>query len=72
MGLRARKKGKAGENYIGRSFVICTLHHIRLITGRRIRWARSVARKGKKEMHTVLAKKPEGKSHLEDLDTDGG
>jgi len=47
--LRGRKWWKAGESYIMRNFVTCTLHHIffLMIKSRRMRWAGHVPHMGK-------------------------
>jgi hypothetical protein len=64
---RKRMKLREGrENFITRSFVICTLHQIiRMIKSRRMRWVGHVARMGEKgNAYRLLVGKPELKRPL--------
>jgi hypothetical protein len=53
------------ENYITRSFMICTFRIIRLIKSRMMRWAGHVSRMGaKRNAYKLLVGKPEGRRPL--------
>ena len=63
-----------GEHNNTRSFMICAAHQIFVwaIKCRRSRCAARVAHMGEKRViFTALLRKPEGKSHFEDLGVDG-
>jgi hypothetical protein len=64
LGLRGMRKQWNGENYIMRSFMICTHHQniIFIIKSRRMRWAEYVAcMEEMRGMYRILVGKPEGK-----------
>jgi hypothetical protein len=63
LNLIRRKYREAGENYIMRSFMICTLPNITTVTkSRGIRWAGHVTRMGEvRNVYKILVGKPEGK-----------
>jgi len=49
-----------------------SLHIVRVIKSRKMRWARHVASVGERRgAYRVLVEKPEGKDHLEDRSVDG-
>jgi hypothetical protein len=66
--LRGREWRRAGEDYMMRSFVTCTIHHmlcIREIKSMRITWAAHVERMGEmRNSYKTLVVNPERKRQL--------
>jgi hypothetical protein len=65
---------EAGEDYVMKSFITCTLppSTFRVIKSRRMRWASHKARMGERTMLSIYwSEKLNGRDHAEDLDIDG-
>jgi hypothetical protein len=61
LGLKERKRWKAGENVIMRSIIIFTVHQVlhRVSIGKRMRWVGHVAcTRKKRDEYKVLVRKP--------------
>jgi hypothetical protein len=59
--LRRRKWQGAGENYIMRSTIICTLHQILV---KRMRWVEKVIMHDNRNAHKILIETSDGKGQL--------
>jgi len=71
--LRGRKQQEAGENFMMRSFITCTLHvnFIRLIKSRKMRWEGHVARLKFEVRTKCWPENLKGIDHSENLGVDG-
>ena len=64
MGPRGMRMG-SGEGSTMRNFIVCTIHLIRVIKSRRLRWAGHVARMEEgRSAFKILTGKPTGKRPL--------